>query len=96
VAATCIRPFSWVMKAADVGHGLAWRFLGDLARDGLGGGPPDLTLAKKLYLHAHNCRDAVGPGPRYPSLYMTWQMLLAKSYNAMHIKHGECQMLRMT
>lgn len=51
---------SWVVRAADAGHGPAWRFLGDVARDGSGGGEPDLLLAKSLYLRAHECRDAEG------------------------------------
>ena len=51
---------SWVVRAADAGYGPAWRFLGDVARDGSGGAAPDATLAKDLYLRAHECQDAEG------------------------------------
>ena len=50
----------WVIRAAADGIGEAWTWLGDVARDGRGGGTPDARLARRLYAEATALEDAAG------------------------------------
>ena len=50
----------WVTRAAADGIGEAWTWLGDVARDGRGGGTPDARLARRLYAEAMALEDAAG------------------------------------
>lgn len=50
----------WVTRAAADGIGEAWTWLGDVARDGRGGGTPDARLARRLYAEATALEDAAG------------------------------------
>ena len=50
----------WVVRAAADGIGEAWTWLGDVARDGKGGGKPDARLARRLYAEAMALEDAAG------------------------------------